>query len=210
MAKNIRRTSYHIFLVGLLIAGCAGLKQCAYRGVNRDQWQQPEKVIAALQIHPGDHIADLGAGGSYFTFKLASAVGPTGKVYAVDIDREMTDLIAQQAQKDAVKNVATIVAKDDDPMLPESGVDLVFTSNTYHHIGNRVAYFAKLRKYLRPGGRIAVIDFDRRAWIEGLLRHYTPSEFIKREMENAGYTLRQEFDFLERQSFIVFTFTAAK
>ena len=205
MAKNIRRTSNYIFLAGLLFAGCAGLKQCAYRGVNRDQWQQPEKVIAALQIRPGDHVADLGAGGGYFTFKLASAVGPTGKVYAVDIDREMTDLIAQEAESDAVKNVATIVAKADDPMLPPTGVDLIFTSNTYHHIGNRVAYFANLRKHLRPGGKVAIIDYDRRAWIEGLLRHYTPSEFIKREMEQAGYKLQQEFDFLERQSFLVFT-----
>lgn len=209
MATTIRRTSYYIFLAGLLFTGCAGLKQCAYRGVNRDQWQQPEKVIAALQIRPGDHIADLGAGGGYFTFKLANAVGPTGKVYAVDIDREMTDLIAEQARKDSVQNVVTIVAKADDPMLPESGVDLVFTSNTYHHLGNRVAYFANLRKYLRPGGKIAIIDFDRRAWIEGLLRHYTPSEFIKREMEQAGYMLQQELHFLDRQSFMIFTATRA-
>ena len=117
----------------------------------------------------------------------------------------MTDLIAQQAQKDAVGNVATIVAKAHDPMLPQAGVDLVFTSNTYHHIGNRVAYFANLHKYLRPGGKVAIIDFDRRAWIEGLLRHYTPSEFIKREMEQAGYVLRHELEFLDRQSFMIFT-----
>ena len=90
-------------------------------------------------------------------------------------------------------------------MLPASGVDLIFTSNTYHHFDNRVAYFANLRKYLRPGARVAVIDFDRRAWIEGLLRHYTPSEFIKRELEQAGYALENEFDFLDRQSFLVFT-----
>jgi ubiquinone/menaquinone biosynthesis C-methylase UbiE len=204
MAKTIRRNSYYIFLAGLLFAGCAGLKQCAYRGVNRDQWQQPDKVIAALQIRPGDQIADLGAGGGYFTFKLANAAGPAGKIYAVDIDREMTDLIAQEAEKDGVKNVATIVARADDPMLPQSGVDLVFTSNTYHHLGNRVAYFANLRKYLRPSGKIAIIDYDRRAWIEGLLRHYTPSEFIKREMEQSGYVLRHEHEFLDRQSFLIF------
>ena len=89
-------------------------------------------------------------------------------------------------------------------MLPATGVDLVFTSNTYHHIDNRVAYLANLRKYLRPGGKVAVIDFDRRAWIEGLLRHYTPSEFIKREMEQAGYVLIADYDFLDRQSFLVF------
>ena len=101
-------------------------------------------------------------------------------------------------------NVETILAKSDDPMLPKAGVDWIFTSNTYHHIDNRVAYFANLRKYLRPGGRIAVIDYDRRAWLEGLLRHYTPTEFIKREMDQAGYVLRQELDVLDRQSFLIF------
>ena len=193
-----------ILLACCLLLGCSKLKQWAYEGVNRDQWQQPDRVIAALQLRPGDQVADLGAGGGYFTFKLAKAVGPAGKVYAVDIDREMTDLIAGQAQKDAVKNVETVVAKADDPMLPKSGVDLIFTTNTYHHFDNRVVYFANLRKYLRPAGRIAVIDYDRRAWFEGLLRHYTPTEFIKREMDQAGYRLQEEFSFLDRQSFLIF------
>ena len=171
----------------LLLAGCASIKQCAYQGLSRDQWQQPQRVIDGLQIRTGAAVADLGAGGGYFTFRLADVVGPAGKVYAVDVDSEMTELIKSQAQKDAKSNIETILAKSDDPMLPVAGVDLVFTSNTYHHIDSRVAYFTNLRKYLRPGGKVAVIDFDRRAWIEGLLRHYTPSEFIKREMEQAGY-----------------------
>ena len=188
----------------LIIAGCAQLKQCAYQGFNRDDWQQPQRVIESLQLRPGAVIADLGAGGGYFTFRLARAVGPAGKVYAVDIDREMVELVAAQAKKDAVSNVETILAKTDDPLLPQTGVDLVFTTNAYHHFDNRVTYFAKIRKYLRPGGRIAVIDFDRRAWLEGLLRHYIPSEFIKREMEQAGYVLQQDLDFLDRQSFLIF------
>jgi len=117
----------------------------------------------------------------------------------------MIGLIAKRSEEEAATNVETILAKPDDPLLPESSVDLVFTSNTYHHIDNRIAYFTNLRKYLRPGGRVAIIDFDRRAWIEGLLRHYTPSEFIKREMEQAGYALQEEPGFLDRQSFLIFT-----
>ena len=85
-----------------------------------------------------------------------------------------------------------------------TGVDLVFTVNTYHHFENRVAYFQRMRKYVRPGGRIAVIDFDRRAWFEGMWKHYTPAEFIKREMEQAGYSLQREWMFLDRQSFLIF------
>ena len=199
-----RRILKLLFFAALLLAGCARLNQCAYQGVNRDQWQQPQKVIAALQIKPGAIVADLGAGGGYFTFKLADAVGRDGKIYAVDVDSGMVDLVANEAKQKAAANVQTILARPDDPRLPKTGVDLIFTSNTYHHLENRVAYFAKLKSYLRPGGRIAIIDYDRRSWIVGLLRHYTPSEFIKREMEQAGYTLSEEFDFLDRQSFLIF------
>ena len=116
----------------------------------------------------------------------------------------MNDLVAQQAKKDGVGNVEVILAKPDDPLLPSSGVDLIFTSNTYHHIDNRVSYLTNLRKYLRPNGRIAIIEFDRRGWLDGLWQHYTPSEFIKREMEQAGYKLQNEFNFLDRQSFLIF------
>jgi len=193
-----------VLAVGLLLSGCAQLKQCAYEGIHRDDWQQPQKVIAALEIQPGAVVADLGSGGGYFTFRLAEAVGPSGKVYAVDIDRDMVDLIARRTTEQGRSNIEVILAKPEDPLLPKASVDLIFTSNTYHHIENRVAYFANLRKYLRPDGQVAIIEFDRRAWLEGLLRHYTPSEFIKREMEQAGYSMLQEFDFLSRQSFLIF------
>ena len=116
----------------------------------------------------------------------------------------MNDLVAQQAKKDGIGNIEVILAKADDPLLPSSGVDLIFTSNTYHHIDNRVSYLTSLRKYLRPNGRIAIIEFDRRGWLDGLWQHYTPSEFIKREMEQAGYKLQNEFNFLDRQSFLIF------
>ncbi len=205
MVRKPNKTIYLLALLCCLNLGCSKFKQWAYQGFDRDQWQQPDKVIAALQIRQGDQIADLGAGGGYFTFYLAKAAGPSGRVYAVDIDQGTNELIAQRAKKDGVENVETILAKPEDPLLPRSGVDLIFTSNAYHHIGNRVVYFANLRQYLRPGGRIAIIDYDRRAWLAGLLRHYTPSEFIKREMEQAGYTLRQEPAFLDRQSFLIFT-----
>ena len=210
MIRERKKFCQALLFVFCLLAGCSRLKQCAYQGFSRDQWQQPEKVIAALQIRPGDRVADLGSGGGYFTFKLAQTVGPTGKVYAVDIDQEMNDLISERAKKESVTNIETILAKPDDPLLPKTGVDLIFTVNTYHHIDNRVAYFSNLQKHLRPSGRIAIIDFDRRAWFEGLLRHYTPREFIQREMEQAGYILQQQPDFLDRQSFLIFAVNRKK
>jgi arsenite methyltransferase len=207
---NLRRSDYPklvllTLIAALLIAGCARLKQFAYEGFNRDSWQQPDKVIAALNLHPGEIIADLGSGGGYFTFKLAKAVAPSGKVYAVDVDKDMIELISKRLKEESGNNVETILATPTDPRLPQTGVDLIFTVNTYHHIADRSAYFANARKYLRPGGRIAIIDLDRRAWLEGLLGHYTPSETIKREMEQAGYTSQQQFDFLDRQSFLIFS-----
>ena len=207
---KLRRSDYPklvllTLIAALLIAGCARLKQFAYEGFNRDSWQQPDKVIAALNLHPGEIVADLGSGGGYFTFKLAKAVAPSGKVYAVDVDKDMIELISKRLKEESGNNVETILAAPTDPRLPRTGVDLIFTVNTYHHIADRSAYFANARKYLRPGGRIAIIDLDRRAWLEGLLGHYTPSETIKREMEQAGYTLQQQLDFLDRQSFLIFS-----
>jgi SAM-dependent methyltransferase len=116
----------------------------------------------------------------------------------------MNDLVAERAKKERTANVEVILGKPDDPILPSAGVDLIFSSNTYHHIDNRISYLANVRKYLRPNGRIAVIEFDRRGWFQGMWKHYTPSEFIKREMEQAGYSLQQEFKFLDRQSFLIF------
>jgi len=192
------------FIALLVLAGCARIKQWAYEGFDRDSWQAPEKVIAALEIRQGDHIADLGSGSGYFTFRLARAVGPTGRIYAVDIDPEMNDLVAKRSREQGFDNIQVILAEPDDPKLVAGSVDLIFTVNTYHHIDGRVAYFRKLQRYLRPGGRLAIIDFDRRAWFQGLWSHYTPPEFIRREMEQAGYRLQREFAFLDRQSFQIF------
>jgi arsenite methyltransferase len=203
-ADSRRHFSKWIFLLAFLLAGCAGLKQCAYEGVSRENWQQPERVIQSLEIRPGQTIADLGAGSGYFTFMLAEATGPAGKVYAVDVDKDMTDLVARKAKERGARNVEVVLAKPEDSLLPERSIDLVFTSNTYHHIKDRVRYFSALREALRPDGRVAIIDFDRRSWWAGLMKHYTPSEFIKREMEQAGYRFVREFDFLDRQSFLVF------
>lgn len=202
--QKTSRSLRFLILAALLLAGCAQLKQCAYQGVNRDDWQNPQKVLESLDLRPGTIVADLGAGGGYFTFRLAERVGADGRVYAVDIDRDMNDLIADRAKKDGASNVETVLARRDDAQLPATGVDLIFTVNTYHHIDNRVAYFSNLRKSLRPKGRIAIIDFDRRAWMESLFGHYTPAERIQGEMEQAGFILQRKFDFLDRQSFLLF------
>jgi predicted methyltransferase len=192
-----------------LSAGCTQLKRFAYEGFRRDAWQHPDRVIETLAIHPGDAVADVGSGGGYFTFRLARAVGPSGKVYAVDVDEGLNEYVARRAREDGLDNVAVVLARYDDPLLPQSGVDLIFTCNTYHHLDDRVAYFAKARKYLRPGGRVAIIEYKGTGWFERWFGHSTPSAAIRSEMEAAGYRLQQDLDFLPRQHFLVFA-TAAQ
>src|SRR5262245_1201108 len=137
-------------LVAGLFYGCTAFKRWAYgEGESRDAWQHPEEVIQALAISPGQRVADIGAGGGYFAVRLADAVGPTGRVYAVDIDPDMIAYLQERAATLADHNVEVILAAAGDPRLPDDGVDLIFTCDTYHHIEDRTAYFAGAKKFLR-------------------------------------------------------------
>src|SRR5262245_36607970 len=133
-----------------VFVGCGGLYRASLNSPWRARWQQPDAVIRALAVQPGNQVADLGAGGGYFTFRLADAVGPTGKVYAVDVDKGHLDYIARRAQEQGYTNVETILAKYDDPLLPEGKVDLIVTANVYQHPENRADYFKTASSYPRP------------------------------------------------------------
>ena len=189
----------------LTLSACTDLKRFAYEGFGRDDWQQPARVVETLAIAPGSRVADIGAGGGYFTFRLADAVGPDGTVYAIDVDSGMLDYISKRAKKEGRQNVEPVLATADDPGLPEGGVDLIFTSNTYHHLPDRPAYFARLAQGVRDGGRIAIVEYAPKGWFTKLFGHSTPEETIRTEMEQAGYRLVADHDFLDRQSFLVFT-----
>lgn len=184
--------------------GCGSISRSFLNSPWRARWQQPEAVIRSLAIQPGAHVADLGAGGGYFTFRLAEAVGPAGKAYAVDVDKGNLGYIARRAREQGYANVETVLAQYDDPLLPESGVDLIFTCNVYHHLEDRSNYFKSSARYLKPHGRVAIIDINGSSWIHRLFGHWTAAETSRREMEAAGYTLAQDFDFLPRQNFQVF------
>jgi arsenite methyltransferase len=176
------------------------LKSFVFLRSARDRWQQPDRVIAALAVHQDDRVADLGAGPGYFTFRLARMVGPQGQVYAVDTDPDMSSLISETVARDNVRNVAIVEAAADDPMLPQP-VDLVLVVNAFHHLPARSTYLTTLRRYLRPGGRIAVIE-TRPRWFT--LGHATTPEVIAAAMNEAGYTRAAQHDIVRAQSFQIF------
>ena len=171
----------------------------------RDSWQHPDRVLAALDLQPGQRVADIGSGNGYFAFHFARAVGPEGKVYAVDIDAEANETVKWQAGEQGLNNIETILAATDDPRLPEDGVDLIFLCNTYHHLDDRTEYFRSVRRYLRPGGRLAIVDFRRGgSFFARITGHATDAEVLRRELEAAGFAVVNELDFLPWQLFAIF------
>lgn len=194
-----------LIAVALTNSACT---EAIYRSMNdpaRDGWQQPTAVINSLKIAPGARIADLGAGGGYFTFPLAEATGPAGRVYAVDIDKESLRFIQEEGARRGglPSNIQPVLASPDAANLPPNGIDLIFTCNTYHHLSNRPAYMKSLARHLRQDGRIAIIDFKPSGWL-WLFGHATPKETVREEMTLAGYRLLEEFEYLPKQHFQVF------
>lgn len=191
-----------VFVIVLFASACTSLKRFAYEGYKRDEWQKPEEVVAALQIKPGSHVVDLGSGGGYFTFRLAEAAGDNGQVYAIDVDEGLLEFIEQTAKEKDFTNIKTVLAPENDPGLQANKVDLIFLCNTYHHLDNRVEYFKNTHKYLNPQGRVVIIEFTS-GWLN-TIGHGTATEEISTEMQQAGYELSSQFDFLEKQNFLVF------
>jgi len=185
----------------LLVGGCNAIQRFAYEGFDRDDWQQPDRVVAALALRPGDRVADLGAGGGYFTFRLAEAVGPEGRVMAVDVDPDMLAYIREESAERGLRQVVTVEAAPEQSNLPVDSVDLVFVSNTFHHLPDPPAYFARLRQALRPGGRVAVVELREGGFPPG---HFTSPEQVRADMAAAGYERVAHHDWLEKQSFQVF------
>lgn len=205
----MKRIVILISLVLLFFAlGCSGFSKIDHvRAYSRDGYSQPDKVIQSLDIQPGDHIADIGAGDGYFTFHLADAAGPSGRVYAVEVDEEKVEELKREVEDREYSNVSVILGNYDDPLLPDGTVDLVFLSDTYHHIEAREGYFSRLLADLTKGGRVAVIEAKPDVW--GLWRlilpsgHSTDLEVLNRELEGAGYQHEGSFDFLPINNFEV-------
>lgn len=167
---------------------------------------KPAEIIASLNIREGDIIADIGSGGGYFTLALAGKAGKTGRVYAVDVKPKFLDFIRRMAVREGLDTISYILGEGDEMNLPEAGLDLVFARNVFHHLPEPGDYFRTIKKYVKPGGKVAIIDHKPKSGFSfiALFKHHTPGETVVREMEKAGYSLMRSFDFLPDQTFTLF------
>ncbi|HYJ15166.1 MAG TPA: class I SAM-dependent methyltransferase [Candidatus Limnocylindria bacterium] len=171
----------------------------------RDEYQKPHEVLKALNIKPGETIADIGAGTGYFTFPLAHHVGDKGKVYAVDVSADMIRHINRRIRETKSANVVSILADLDDPLLPDRSVDRFFICDVWHHVENQTKYLTLMKKMLKPGGEIVMIDFHKKELPFGPpLQMKIAREDLIKQMETNGFRLSKEHKFLPHQYFLVF------
>ena len=154
---------------------------------DRDEWQKPEVVFDALALKDGDRLADFGAGTGYFTVRAAKRVG-TGTVYAVDSEPEMLKYLTNRATNAGLDNITACLIEPDSLTLPEP-VDAILIVNTYHHIDDRIEYLSKVRDWLRPGGRIAVLEGKTGSPIEPPAQFLMTAQEVAREFAEAGFEI---------------------
>ena len=171
----------------------------------RDEWQKPDEVVKALDLKPGEVVADIGAGSGYFSRRIAKVVAPDGKVYAVDVAADILGYLKERADREGLRNIVTIVSQPDDPMLPANSVDSVFFCDTTHHIDHRVEFYKKLAPAVKAHGRMAIIDYPP----DSPHAPHKPEQLVPRsqvisEAEQAGFKFVKDFQFLPYHYFLVF------
>ncbi len=168
----------------------------------RDAWQKPHEVIQALALKPDAVVADIGSGTGYFSARFAHMV-PKGRVYGVDTEPDMVKYLAGRAKREGLNNITAVAGAPNDPRLPEKA-DLIIMVDVFHHVEDRERYFRKLRESLKPGGRIAIIDFRMDSPDGPPKSARIAPDRVKTELNGAGYALVQEHTFLPKQYFLVF------
>jgi predicted methyltransferase len=206
-----------LFVAGLLAAQTAAPAQASKRETStpytgdlsifeapgREQKLHLDRVMDILGIVPGKGVADVGAGSGWFTVHAAHRVGPSGTVYAVDINPEAIRYIDRRAQKESLSNVKTILSKTDDPLLPAQSVDAVLLLKTYHEVADPITLLQRVRPALKPRARLGVIDRNGNGTDHGVDR-----KIVVEEAEKAGYHLVETYDFVKSDGmdyFLVFT-----
>ncbi len=171
----------------------------------RDAWQKPREVIEALALRPGQVVADIGSGSGYFTLRFSHHVGDQGRVYAVDVDPEMVRDLNRRVRDLGARNVVTVLADADDPLLSDASVDRFVIVDTWHHIADQAKYLGLMKRMLKPGGQVVMIDFQKKELPVGPPPAMKIArEDLVRQLEQAGFRLSAEHTFLPYQYFLVF------
>ncbi len=177
-----------------------------YESPSRAEWQKPDYVVEFMRLKPGDVVVDIGAGTGYFTRRFARVVGQKGHVVGLDVEPEMVRYMREDAKKHGLKNFEARVVRPDNPGIPPQFADVLFLCNTYHHIQNRIQYFARIRQSLKKGGRLIIVDFYKEKNIP-----VAPPEWMRvsmqeviHEMKEAGYRLLRKDTFLPYQYILEF------
>jgi predicted methyltransferase len=214
---RINRTVMALVLAGSLAAGVAGAQEAnvaptinqtfksadldvkswadRFTGESREVYNARAEVVKALALKPGEAIADVGAGTGLYTRLFAQAVGPMGRVYANDIAPRFLAFIAENAAKDGLKNVQTVQGGDRSTNLPDASVDVIFHSDVYHHFEYPMTMNTDLRRALKPGGRMYVLEFEKVAGLSSAntMTHVrAPKETVIAEITKAGFTLVEQ------------------
>ena len=166
-----------------------------FEGESREIYRKRAEIVDASGANTGMVVADVGAGTGLFTVLFAKRVGPAGKVYAVDISEPFVNAVAKRAASEKLANVATLVSTHTDTRLPPRSVDIVFTSDVYHHFEQVGPVLASIRQALKPGGRFIVLDFERIPGVspQSRLDHVRAGkETVIEEVTASGFRLREE------------------
>ena len=180
-------------------------------GPDRDAWQRPDQIMDALGIADGSVVADMGAGGGWFTVRLARRVGPRGRVYAEDIQPLMLESIERRVKREGFAGrVRTVLGTALDPKLPEGTLDAALFVDAYHEVEHPVALLRNLAKSLKPDGRIGIVDFTSEGGGPGppMNERVDPQQVI-RNAQDAGLRLRSHEQIVPYQYMLVFELAPA-
>ena len=184
----------------------------AYSGVafldriGRDAEERPDTLINALEIPAGTVVADVGSGTGYFTWRLARAVGASGKVFAVDVQQQMLDRTAEAVEKHQLSNVEFVLGDEGSPRLPAGALDLVFIAHAYHEFSNPEAMITAVNQSLKLGGRLVIVEFAEDHPFDPLDKtERMTEEQIRAEIEPAGFDLDRVLDIVRIEHCLIFT-----
>jgi ubiquinone/menaquinone biosynthesis C-methylase UbiE len=172
----------------------------------REREEQPTRALQIMQIAPGMTVADIGAGSGYFTERLARLVGPTGRVFATDIQPGMIDLLKRRLSAQTIQNVSVILSEPSNPLLPAGTIDLALMVDVYHELGDPQTVLKHIRTALKPEGRLVLVEYKGEdPTIPILPSHKMTVAQAKIELEAEGFTLATAISSLPRQHVLIFT-----